>query len=96
MARELKRLVQREGFLADAGGWDSGLVISKDKFPSMTGLKKALENAPPAAWAGFQVYYPMPEDEVRDSSGVDLVESMLAIFDEVTPAMNLCMQIQLK
>ena len=29
------------------------------------------------------------------SSGVDLIESMMAIFEEVTPAMNLCMQIRL-
>ena len=38
----------------------------------------------------------MPEKEVRGSSGVDLVEAMMAIFEEVTPAMNLCMQIQLE
>jgi hypothetical protein len=38
----------------------------------------------------------MPEEEVRESSGIDLIESMMAIFEEVTPAMNLCMQIQLK
>jgi hypothetical protein len=96
MARELKRLVQREGFRVDAGNWESRQTIGKDKFPSMAGLKKALENAPPAEWAGFQVYYPMPEKEVRSSSGVDLIESMMAIFEEVTPAMNLCMQIRLK
>jgi hypothetical protein len=33
---------------------------------------------------------------VHRSSGVDLIESMMAVFEEVTPAMNLCMQIQLK
>jgi hypothetical protein len=37
----------------------------------------------------------MSEDEVLASTGVDLVESMLAVFSEVTPAMNLCMQVQL-
>jgi hypothetical protein len=37
----------------------------------------------------------MSEDEVYASTGLDLVESMLAVFREVTPAMNLCMQIQL-
>jgi hypothetical protein len=96
MARELKRLVDREGFRIEAGNWDRRQVISKNKFPPMARLKKALQEAPPAEWAGFQIYYPMPENEVRDSSGVDLIESMLAIFEEVTPAMNLCMQIQLK
>jgi hypothetical protein len=58
--------------------------------------KEVLDQAPGASWAGFQVYYPMPKKEVRSSSGVDLIESMMAIFEEVTPAMNLCMQIQLK
>jgi hypothetical protein len=96
MAGELKRLVQREGFRVEAGNWDRRLTIGNDKFPSMAVLKKALQSAPPAEWAGFQVYYPMPEKEVNSSTGVDLIESMMAIFEEVTPAMNLCMQIQLK
>ena len=96
MEVELKRLVSREGFRVDAGNWDNRQVINRNKFPSMTALKKTLEAAPAAEWAGFQVYYPMPEDEVKNSSGVDLIESMMAIFDEVIPAMNLCMQIQLK
>jgi hypothetical protein len=96
MARELKRLVVREGFQIDAGGWEDRYVVSKNKFPSMLKLKKVLDEAPGASWAGFQVYYPMPKKEVCSSSGVDLIESMMAIFEEVTPAMNLCMQVQLK
>ncbi len=96
MARELKRLVSREGFQIDAGGWEDRCEIAKNTFPGMAKLKKILDDAPPASWAGFQVYYPMPEKEVRSSSGVDLVESMMAIFEEVTPAMNLCMQIRLE
>ena len=96
MSRELKRLVQREGFRVDAGNWENRMTVGKSKLPGMDSLKKALENAPPAEWAGFQVYYAMPEKEVQASSGADLVESMMAIFEEVTPAMNLCMQIELK
>ena len=38
----------------------------------------------------------MSESEVRASSGLDLVESMLAVFDEVVPLMNLCMLIRLE
>lgn len=96
MERQLKRLVLREGFRVEAGNWDHSLTIGKSTFPSMASLKKALKSSPPAEWAGFQVYYPMPEKEVQSSSGVDLIEAMMAIFEEVTPAMNLCMQIQLK
>jgi hypothetical protein len=96
MARELKRLVSREGFLIDAGGWEERKPLGKNNFPSVTKLKKTLEEAPGAKWAGFQVYYPMPEKEVLNSTGIDLVESMMAIFEETTPAMNLCMQIRLE
>jgi hypothetical protein len=38
----------------------------------------------------------MREAEVRGSTGLDLVESMLAVFKEVTPVMNLCMQTKLR
>jgi hypothetical protein len=96
MARELKRLVSREGFLIDAGGWEERKPLGKSNFPSAAKLKKILEDAPGANWAGFQVYYAMPEKEVRNSTGVDLIESMMAIFEEVTTAMNLCMQMRLE
>jgi len=58
-------------------------------------LRQTLEAAPPQQWAGFQAYYAMPESEVSSSTGVDLVDAMLAVFSEVTPAMNLSMQIEL-
>jgi hypothetical protein len=96
MEKELKRLVVREGFAIDAGNWDERQGIRDGKLPPVSELRKVLQNAPAASWAGFQVYYPMQEKEVRQSSGVDLVEAMMAIFREVTPAMNLCMQIQLE
>ncbi len=95
MERELRRLVLREGFWIDAGAWENRPVATPQGFPGMRQLKRILKDAPPDSWAGFQVYYPMPEKEVRNSSGIDLIESMLAIFEEVTPAMNLCMQIRL-
>jgi hypothetical protein len=96
MARELKRLVKVEGFRIDAGGWEDHLAVSKGKFPTMPRLKKVLVDAPGGSWAGFQVYYPMSEKDVRSSTGVDLIEAMMAIFEEVTPAMNLCMQTRLE
>jgi hypothetical protein len=96
MERELKRLVLREGFMLHGGSWETEAVcFSRDNFPSVRKLRRLLAAAPAAHWAGFQLYYPMSEDEVRDSTGLDLVESMLAVFREVTPAMNLCLQVQL-
>lgn len=96
MERELKRLVEREGFVLQSGSWDEPAQFSKGNFPVMLKLRRLLQAAPKNHWAGFQIYYPMRESEVRSATGVDLVESMLAVFKEVTPAMNLCMQIHLQ
>ncbi|MBI3666468.1 MAG: hypothetical protein HY236_09645 [Acidobacteria bacterium] len=97
IARELERLVRREGFRIHAGSWEADAeLFSKDDFPGVTKLRRALAAGPPDRWAGFQLYYSMGKSEVRGSAGVDLVESILAVFHEVTPTMNLCMQIRLE
>jgi len=96
LAAEFKRLVMREGFRIFAGSWESGAVrFSRSRPPDFAGLRKALRQAPGDHWAGLQVYYPLRKAEIQRCSGVDLIEAMLAIFREVTPAMNLCMQVQL-
>jgi hypothetical protein len=61
----------------------------------MQKLRRLLAAARATHWAGFQLYFAMREVEVHASTGLDLVESMLAVFREVTPAMNLCMRIRL-
>lgn len=95
--REIRRLVRREGFRIFAGSWeDEPGNFAKPNLPGMPALRRVLLRAPRNHWAGFQLYYPMAEEEVRGSTGVDLVEAMLAVFHEVTPAMNLCMQIELR
>lgn len=78
MEKELARLL-REGFVIQAGSWEANRARFS-KLPSMAKLRRALDAAPGDRWAGFQLYYPMPEDDVRSATGVDLVESMLAIF----------------
>jgi hypothetical protein len=96
MERELKRLVCREGFMLHGGSWESeASYFTRENFPSMGKLRALLKAAPVSRWAGFQLYYPMEEVAVRASTGLDLVESMLAVFREVTPIMNLCMKVQL-
>ena len=95
LERELKRLVVREGFRIFAGGWDAASkTFSKANFQTAA-LRRALARAEPNHWAGFQLYYPMTEEEVRGSTGVDLLESMLAVFEEVRPLMNLCQQVRI-
>ena len=96
LAAELARLVRREGFRIFAGTWGGKAVrYSRTHPPDIPGLLKVLRGAPGDHWAGLQLYYPMSRREVEQCSGPDLIESMLAVFGEVTPAMNLCMQIEL-
>ena len=96
LERELERLVCREGFLVHAGSWeDERVAFSGANYPGPLKLRRALENAPQNLWAGFQIFYRMSESEVRSATGLDLVESMLAVYREVLPTMNLCMQIEL-
>ncbi|HXW14427.1 MAG TPA: hypothetical protein VEN79_07940 [Terriglobia bacterium] len=95
--RELRRLIFEEGFRLFAGSWESEHgQISDENFPGVTNLRHLLDAAPRDQWAGFQLFYPTTEEEVRSATGVDLVESMLAVFREVTPLMNLTMQIELQ
>ena len=79
-----------------AGSWDQSQRYGKGDFPGAGRLRRALQSAPAGDWCGFQLYYLMEEPEVQNSTGLDLVEAMLAIFHEVTPAMNLCMQVRLE
>jgi len=96
MEGELKRLL-REGFQLHAGAWDEeSHYFSRRDFPGVRKLQRVLEGAVPNEWAGFQLFYGMRESEVRAATGFDLIESMLAVFREVTPAMNLTMQIRLE
>jgi hypothetical protein len=96
LLKELKRLIVREGFRIEVGNWENRIKVTRNMLSEPARVKKILEQAAPASWAGFQVYYAMPEKEIRSSSGVDLIEAMMAIFDEVTPAMNQCMQIRIE
>ena len=87
---ELRRLV-REGFRV----WASGFELDKERPAGVTRLKRILQTAPAGEWAGFQIYYPMTEAEVQSSNGPDLVDSILAVFDEVTGILNLTSDIVL-
>jgi hypothetical protein len=95
LAREMERLIGQEGFRVQAGAWSAASTFSKADYPGMAGLRRILEDAPKSQWVSFQLYYGMTESDVRDTSGLDLVESMLAVYEELVPVMNMCMQIRL-
>jgi hypothetical protein len=91
---ELRRLILREGFVATISG-SAAARFTKKNFSSARQLRESAGVAPRAQWAGFDLFYPMPESEVRASSGYELVQGILGAFAEVVPAMNLCMQVPL-
>jgi hypothetical protein len=93
---ELSRLIKREGFVAEVGDWEANAVFTKKNFKSGTQIRDAAKDDPKRAWVGFQLYYPMPEREVRSCDGYELVKAICSVFDEVVPAMNCCMQVPLR
>lgn len=91
---ELGRLILREGFEAAVPGARDAL-LAKDSFTSALQIRQAARSCPRGEWAGFQLYYPMQEAEVRGSSGYELVRGILAAFTEVAGVMSLCMDVPL-
>jgi len=93
---ELRRL-SGEGFRIFAGSWGTGgETVERDAYPGAVKLKRILQAARANEWAGLQVYYPMTEKEVANSTGPDLVDSMLAVFDEVTTIHDLASDMTLR
>jgi hypothetical protein len=90
---ELRRLA-REGFHVQAGSWSAPHVFRRT-LPPAAALRAAATDAPARDWCGFQLYYGLAEDGIQGLSGADLVETMMAVFDEVTPAMNCCSQVSI-
>jgi hypothetical protein len=96
LAAELDRLIRGEGFVAELGDWERNVVFAARSYPGPEGLAAAARRQPRGRWVGFQLYYPMPERELRACSGYELVGAVAAAFQEVVPAMNLCMQVPLE
>lgn len=91
---ELRRLVRREGFAARLDGGGKSVEIGPG-FGSAAEIRDAARKMPADQWAGFQVFYPIPETEVRASGGYDLVQAILGAFAETVPLMNMCVRVGL-
>ena len=93
--KEFQRLVKREGFVVEVGDFESNAAFTERNFKSARQIRDAAKNYSKRQWAGFQLYYPMPEKEVRACTGLELVKAICGVFKEVMPAMNCCMQVRL-
>ena len=92
---ELRRLLKRKGFVVEVGNFETNAVFNAKNFKSARQIRDAAKKCPKREWAGLQLYYPMPEREVRGCTGYELVKAICDVFGEVTPAMNCCMTIPL-
>ena len=93
--RALRQLVLEDHFHIRAGTREKDTRYSHLDFPRATELRRALTEYSDQEWVVFQLYYPMTPDEVKGSTGSDLIEAILAVLQEVAPVMNLCMQVPL-
>ncbi|MEE8462561.1 MAG: hypothetical protein V3S50_10610 [Acidobacteriota bacterium] len=93
--RALRRLVLEDRFHIHAGTREKYTRYSHLNFPSAAELRRTLTEYTDQEWVVFQLYYPMAPDEVKGSTGSDLIEAILAVLQEVVPVMNLCMQVPL-
>ncbi len=91
----LGQLIHRDGFAAELGDWEANAVFTAANFRSADQLARIMARTPPREWVGFQLYYPLPETDVRSCTGPELMRAVKGVFDEVIPAMNACMQIAL-
>jgi hypothetical protein len=92
LAAELERLVAREGFTVHVGGTsDAQRTLRGKRWGGAAAVGRACRAVPHDHWGWFQAYYAIAEEELGAMSGADVIEAVLAIFDEVTPAMNLVM-----
>ena len=93
--RELQRLIKREGFVVEVGDWTTKARFDASNFRSGRQVRGALKRRSQREWIAFQLFYPMPAQEVQACTGFELVKAVSAVFDEVMPAMNTCMQVEL-
>jgi len=94
--RELRRLVHEEGFVIEVGDWTDNVVLRGDAFRSAAQIARAAGRFAETGWVGFQLYYPMPRSELRTCTGPELIGAVRAVFAQVIPAMNACMQVPLR
>ncbi len=88
LAKELDRLVRVEGFIVSVGAFSNRTEFRGSKGAPPGGVKRAAKAIPPDAWGGVQAYYPLARKEVTSMTSDEIVEAVLAIFDEVAPLAN--------
>ena len=88
LPRILARLL-RDGFRVRVGPFGSLVEFDRRDWDPAACRRRASFSS--REWGGFQLFWPMSEEEVKATPGPDIIDAILAVFDAVVPAMNLCM-----
>ena len=93
LAKELERLVAKEGFTAYVGGSEAeDATFRGRKWGGVAAVRRVIRALPDDSWGWFQVYYPASEKDLNAIRGGEIIATVMAVFDELVPAMNLVMQ----
>ncbi len=95
MERALVELVRQDGFHIFVGSWAGGREFTAANFTGLSAIRRTIARAPARQWCGFQLFYPLSEEEIRTMEGRDILEAVLAIFAEVTPILSACWDVRL-
>ena len=68
-------------------------AFAADTYKSAGQLKRALRKVADDDWASFQLYYHIPYTEVKRLAGPEFIETVCAVFDELTAAMNCVVEV---
>lgn len=90
LERTLRRLIEQDGFHLFVGSWAGGREFAGAHFRGALAVRQVIARAPARQWCGFQLFYPVSEEEIRTMEGRDILDALLAIFSEVTPILDLC------
>jgi len=93
LAGQIARLVRKEGFAVRAGAFAARDAFTSRSYRGPAALARACKAIPRDAWGGFQLCYLLSKPEIKAMSGHDVVATVLAIFDELVPAINAVMTV---
>lgn len=93
LAKELRRLAVEEGFTIHVGNTPARRATFRGRgWRGPAAARKAIDAIPDDSWGWFQVYYPTSEKDLDAMRGGEIIATVMAVFDELAPAMNLVMQ----
>ncbi len=88
----LRRLVRRDGFSVSVGFFDRR-TFPADSFEGSRTILRAIRKQDPDGWTGVLIDYGWNAGEIASMNGPELIDAVMAVYDELYDIMNACLQI---